>query len=121
MTNNERVEAFRMRLEGSSYAEIAQKFGVSRQYIQQCIGLHPHKANFKKTKYKGINNWMDENEMTINSLRKKLYGSGYVKYNLYDKLSGKTKLNINDIIAILNMTGMTFEQAFGEEELSQEE
>ncbi len=38
MTREEKIEAFTMRLDGETYQEIADKFGVTRQYIHQILG-----------------------------------------------------------------------------------
>lgn len=37
MTNDEKVEAYRMRLEGATLQEVADRFGVTREWIRVLI------------------------------------------------------------------------------------
>lgn len=37
MNREDKIEVFKMRLDGFTYQEIAEKFGVSKQYINQML------------------------------------------------------------------------------------
>lgn len=110
MTKTERLEAYRMRLEGKTMVEIAKKFGVSRQYLYStmpCSGkavsgcIYPH-----------INEWMLDNDCGCSELADRVK----VSYSsLMDFIRGVTQARKNVIDRLLDVTGMTYEYAFATE------
>lgn len=110
MTKAQKVEAYSMRLDGASLREIADKFGVSFQYIQQLFPARKRiQRKYSNIIYPNIVRYLQDNRvtltalasdcnMTINGLRQFLNGE-----------SGGTKSTID---AILKATGMKYEEAF---------
>ena len=68
MNRGDKIEVFKMRLDGFTYQEIAEKFGVSKQYINQMlqnvISERRNKA-VNKIVYPNIANWLKNNECSI--------------------------------------------------------
>lgn len=112
MTKEDKVEAFRMRLEGCTLQEIGNRYGVTRAYIHQVLGCGITGRKYATACiYPGIARWMSENEMNGCQFNKKL-GIFSRSSLLYDRLEGKTQFKVDEIKRILEMTGMTFEEAF---------
>lgn len=92
-------------------AEIAEELGVS--YSQVCRILKDNGYGIEseaKTVFPAIKDWMSSNFITFSAIAKK---SGYSCSYVYNSLNGGT-LNKNIIDAILQMSGMTYEEAFRE-------
>ena len=114
MTKNEIIEAFAMRLEGYSYREIADKYGVSSERIRQIVGYGAkgRKVGNAKCIYPNLTKWVIENGDSFNHINKET-GICSSSTGFYQKLKGTSRLTICDIKKILEYTGMTFEEAFG--------
>ena len=113
MTREDKIKAFVMRLDGSTFQEIADEFGVSRQCIQQTLSDETtgHKK-VAKCIYPGIEKWMRENYCTAYMLHKKMGLWGENTAPMYNRLNGTTEFTLNDIKVLLDVTGMTFDEAF---------
>lgn len=112
MTKEDKVEAFRMRLEGRTLQEIGDRFGVTRAYIHQILTDEMGRRAFKiSCVYPGLEKWMREHEMPPTRLREEM-GMFARTERLCSRLDGKTQFKINEIKLILEITGMTFEEAF---------
>lgn len=108
---------FEMRLEGKSLAEIGQRFGITRERVRQLLDCCC-KYGFKSLKncvFPGIANWLREQSLTIKEFGNELNMYGRTSQTLYHRLCGDTKFTLPETKAILAYTGMTFEEAFGEE------
>lgn len=113
MTKEDKIKAFEMRLDGYTYEEIGKRFGVSKQNVQSMLAAGKNSVIRKKSIYPAIDNWLIDNRLTWNSLRNMMSDS--VKINdVYKIRDGKQHLRLDHIKAILRITGMTFEEAFGE-------
>ena len=112
MTINEKVEAYKMRVEGHSFKEIGDRFGVSRQYICQILPV-PEKNRIEMSAnscaYKNISKWMLEHGCSYSKLAR-LCGIPSNTLNLF--LTGKGDSRKSTIDKILYVTGMTYEEAF---------
>ena len=107
MTKTERLEAYRMRLDGVPVIRIAERFGVSRQYIYDII---PNVGKpVKGCIYPNLNEWMMDNEMGVFDLARAINVS---PSGLADFLRGQHDTRKKTIDKILNVTGMTYEHAF---------
>ena len=113
MTVDEKVEAYRMRLCGATYQEIANKFGVTKQRINQILPCRVHKLGkaVNSCIYRGIANWMQENECGYACLAMK---TGLTQLTIFNVLTGKRDSHKKTIDSILEVTGLTYEEAFGE-------
>lgn len=111
MTNHKIAEMYEMRLNGCTLNEIAERFGISKQRVQQLI---PDSGNIRFAKainqciYPNIRKWMYENNsnwsrfavlsgLSINRIRRALIGENITK-SVIDK--------------ILDTTGLSYEIAF---------
>lgn len=111
------MKMFEMRLEGKTLEEIGQHFGVTRQRIYQILDYKIEKARagrkISKCVFPGIANWLYKNETTLKELCEGvncMCGTAF-----YQKMHGEKELKMSQIKAILAFTGMTFEEAFGEQ------
>lgn len=123
MTREQKIEAFRMLTNGSTYREIGDHFNVSKQYIHQV--LH-HEISGRSSKplttiiYPNLKKWMLENDYTVLRLQKEIGFSSRNVASMYSKLRGERILPIGLARKILDITGMTFEKCFLLEEDTEE-
>lgn len=116
MTNKEKAQMFEMRLDGHTLQEIGDKFGVSKQYVAQI--LPPMKHGYRALKsemlgkiiYPNIRNWLKKNACTLKRFADET-GTSYLTIirALEDEKSGMRKTTIDKI---LEVTGLTYEEAF---------
>lgn len=111
MTKEQKIEAYAMRLDGAPIRKIAEKYGVSFQYIQQ---LFPgtRKDTTKKYGsyiYPNIVRFLVENNMPVHELAE-LCDISYGRLQRF--LSGKHGGSKWIIDKILPATGTTYEEAF---------
>lgn len=123
MTIDQKVEVYRMRLEGATLQSIADHFEVSLEWIRQIVPPIEGKTwslegMRNRCVYPGIAQWLYENRCTYAKLAE-LIGAPQASVSRW--MNGVHKPNKPTIDKILKVTGMTYEQAFGEEESSQPE
>lgn len=113
-------EMDKMKREGKTYREIGERFGLSKQRVYQILGKMD-KHYFKPIKekvvaYKGIRDWLNEKKISFTEFCRLIYG--YYHPKLYTRLTvclNKTHpIKIDMIEKILDITGLTYEQAFKE-------
>lgn len=119
LTIDQKVEMYRMRLEGKTYRAIGDKFGVSGQYVHQLLGqkCKPDAYRNVNVQYTGLRKWMNGLNYSVAKLAKESEctdNHSYVTINSY--LQGNPHMDIDSIRKILRFTGLTFEEAFGVEE-----
>lgn len=111
MTIAEKVAAYEMLLEGATQTDVAKIFGVSRQYIYQLFGSITPKGKHMRCVYPGLAEWMLGNNKRAKDFEAVMSAK---MPTVYAKFSGRVRITLEDIRAILRYTGLTFEQAFGE-------
>lgn len=112
MTKENKAEAFRMRSEGCTLQEIGDRFGVTRAYIHQILNDEMGMRAFKiSCVYPGLEKWMRDHKMPPARLRREM-GVFSRTERLCSRLDGSTQFKINEIKIILEITGMTFDEAF---------
>ena len=117
MTKEDKIKAFEMRMDGMTFQEIGDHFGVTQQCIEACFKPErkrkPINRNFKCI-YPGLKKWMLENRVSIMKMHDDLhlYDS---PLSMYRNMKTEGMLTIDRIKKILAFTGLTFEEAFGEE------
>lgn len=119
LTIDQKVEMYRMRLEVKSYQAIADRFGVSRQYVYQLFGQKYKSEPYRNVnvRYTGLRQWMNESNCSVAKLAREsgcTDNHNYVTITSY--LQGSPRMDIDSIRKILRFTGLTFEEAFGVEE-----
>jgi len=116
-TKEDLMMMFEMRLDGKSLAEIGRQFGITKERVWQLLnGCSQYGVkSLKKCVFPGIATWLREHRMTIKQFRKDLTCFSNSSNTIYSKLCGDKKFTLPEIKAILAYTGMTFDEAFGEE------
>ena len=124
------AEMMKMRLEGATYQEIADKCGVSKQdvhervnnYYKRVIGGHRgHKLNCDEIIYKGIyEHFLDNPKESVSSFSKKLYGDTAQCNKIRQFIKGETesRFTIQQISKMCEIVGKPFEEVFVEREPS---
>ena len=113
-------EAGKMLAEGCTFAEIAERFGVTRQ----CVHFHYTRGNKSHPRskhmiiYPAVRNWMKLHRETYDSIGRVLYPDVNVPGNTIRLiLIGKTRnVPIDTIKKLSKITGMTFEEMFRTED-----
>ena len=110
-----------MRLEGATLQSIADRFEVSLEWVRQVIPPIDGKTWSKygirsRCVYPGICQWLFDNRCTYAKLAE-LIGAPQASVSRW--MNGIYKPNKDIIDKILKVTGLTYEQAFREEESTQ--
>ena len=116
------LEMFKMRLDGATYQEIADKYGVTRQNVEQILKIREPSKRHSKEKYKiciykGLREWLEKNNYKLNDLQNIISKTKQRQAGncLRMKLSGERDFRLSEINKIINLTGMTFEELFMQE------
>jgi predicted transcriptional regulator len=98
-----------MLLDGATYKEVGEKFCLTHQRIQQMFPGVNRIGRRYKCVYPNIKRWIDENHITQPVFAEMV---GVCSATIHHYLSGKRELNKKTIDKILEVTGMTYEEAF---------
>ncbi len=114
MTNQDKVAAYAMRLEGASLQECADRFGVTRECIRQITPPVQARARsrgkcFEDCAFPNLAKWLCENRYSYNSFAKLACIS---PVSMKKALNGATSVTKRVIDRILEVTGMSYEVAF---------
>lgn len=110
MTKEDKIKAYAMRLDGASFQQIADEFGVTRQYIHQVITKPGGRDRpIRRYIYPNIAIWMHEKRHSAKALAADIQVSQQCITKI---LKGKGNPSKQTIDRILEVTGMTYEQAF---------
>lgn len=119
MTNEQKVEAYRMRLDGATLQQVADIFGVTKEYIRQ-ITPAGQRSRYRSADeryahcvYPAIAQWMHDNRFSYKRLANEI---GVAPATLYGGLSGARHVAKYTIDGVLAVTGMTYEEAFAKKE-----
>ena len=116
MTKEQVKDMFSMRLDGFTLSEIGEKYGVSKERVRQLLSKATTGKNRcirKNYVYPNIENWMFENEIIQQDIAEK---AGVRQNTVSTVLIGKRNPSFEVISAILEMSGMTFQEAFQRKE-----
>ena len=124
----DKLEVRKMRESGMTLREIAEKKGISFQRVAQiCGGMYAKYSRGTRKQnaviFKGLREWLSTNKISRAKFCDMLgYESGTAtRVRLNSKLYGCTEFKMNEIKKILEVTGMTFEEAFEEDSKTTEE
>ncbi len=117
------LEIVQMRIDGYTLQQIADKYGVTRQCIQQKLSVI---AGNEKPRTKGIDEkivfpnlakWISENQVVKYKLYQMIGGSNNNKNTqiINKKLYGESEFSMSEIKKLLEITGQTFEYLFSTE------
>ncbi len=107
-----------MRKNGATYQQIAEAFGVSRQRIAFLLGKNKESQfrtiTEKQCAYTGIRNWLNTNKISMTELVRRIYGVYHAerRWWLGKYLTKQSDIKKTVIDKILEVTGLTYEQAF---------
>ena len=111
-----------LREKGLTYKEIAKELGISRQAVAQVLSKE-QKSYFRpwtadRCPYVGLRNWLNENQIVMAELLRRLgfAPESALHYRYRDYLSGRTELRKHTIDKLLEITGLTYEEAFRQED-----
>ncbi len=120
--NKERLlEMIKMRLDGCAYQEIGDKYGITRQCVQQSIanftgkGRIVKKSSLDRCIYPNVRKWMLDNDFSMIKLSKICGLSETCIGAVRAKLNGEREFKITEIKAILKESGKKFEYMFSVE------
>lgn len=116
------AQAEEMRRQGKTYREIGEHFGVTYERVRQVLAhIEPQPRYFnavqeKACVYPRLRDWMNRNMVSPYRLAAMMgYKSIPAAYTrLKERLAGRSEFRMRDIMGILEVTGMTFEEAFGD-------
>lgn len=109
ITREMKMEMFSLKLDGKSDSEIAQQFGCSLQVVVN--SLHTKREGEICGLYPGLRAWMYTNHVTQAQLAKMIDISATALNRILVGVSLPHKVTID---AILRVTGLTYEEAFGD-------
>lgn len=113
LEQQKKLSMFQLKLSGMSYEDIGQRYGVSKQAVQQLLtDVLSTRSRRRKTAFPGIDQYLLATSSNVTDL----YRASQVQdeYNTFlRKLKGITRMDLETIRAILRATGLTFEEAFG--------
>lgn len=116
------IEAYN---EGEKTAAIAKEFGITDTYVCRILSQSrkndmydvavARRSNAECVRYPGLQKWMKDNDFTLTKLSERS-GLNYatLRYDLSMYSSKQCDPKKFTIDAILAVTGLTYEQAFGE-------
>lgn len=106
------------RVAGMTYAQIGEKYGLSKQRVGQLIG-HSNKYCFRVIKKEGckfvnLRNWMNKNSISRNELARMmgLVPDGETMARIRSYMTGASKPPKNYIDMMIEATGMDYETLF---------
>jgi transposase len=111
-------EMIKLKQEGATYRKIAEMFGISYQRVYQIIGKQ-NISYFKEVTeeqcvFKGIRDYMNNTQTSLAEIIRKIYGGYHAstcqRFRYY--LNGKNEMSMSTINAILDVIGLTYEEAF---------
>ena len=114
MTTERETRMIELRKQGETYDEIAKQFGITKQRVQQVLAPYkirrPAKRHDEKRYvFPNIVRWMNINDMSFAKFGATVGKAGAVVHRY---ITGKISPNFNFVVKVLEVTGMTFEEAF---------
>jgi len=112
MTQEQKLEIVRLRMERKTYAQIGAIMGVSKQRIHQVMeNIVPRGNRAKRANwiYPAFAKWVREEGTTATALAKEI---GVEPATFTAWMTGANDIRLRYINKLLDYTGMTFEEAF---------
>lgn len=115
MTKEDKVKAYEMLLNGATYRECAERFGVSLQYIHKAIPISNsgNSKRWAKCIYPALAEFFCEKGYSYTKVAELC---GIRVQRIRSWLIGGFEIPKRGIDKILSITGMTYEEAFGRPE-----
>ena len=103
-----------MRVDGCTFREIGEKYGVSKQFVSQYLFAVVRESRSKIERYPGrsaLAKYMDEHELTVKRLAEMAETS---RENLMGFMTGRVN-STKTINKLIKVTGLTYEELMKEE------
>lgn len=103
---------------GMSYAEVAEKHGVSKQNIYQAVGKHKptvfREITNKQCIYPNLRAWINDNKITRAEFSRRMWGNSYPggSRRIKEYFSGKCDPPKKTIDRMIEVTGLPYEILF---------
>lgn len=113
-----------MRADGATFAEIGERFGVSKQCVYEYLNSDRFAGERKRKNakmyqniyYKGLDKWFKCNEkLSVSKIAAFVFGgaSSAAKNKIYRLLEGKdVHLTVTQIKRLMDASGMSFDELF---------
>ena len=119
--NDRLLDVIKMRINGSTLQEIADKYGCTRENIRQEIGRAKRIMNVKRhysdVIFPNIREYMSLHDVSKYEISKR---TGIYYQGLNKCLKGDRDFSLGNAFKIANLMGMTVDQAFSMDELQEE-
>ena len=117
MTREQKHQMLDMKLDGHTYEQIGERFGISKQRVCQILSGESGRGKGSKNKQKRLDTyvfpsiavWMNENNYTASRFSEEI---SVDKQSFSKYMKGEHEMPLSVIEAIINLTGLPFEVAF---------
>lgn len=111
---DQRLQMYRMYLEGATFQKIGEMFGMSKQAVYQKLRLTDHRraSGYDKIIYPHLKSWADEHNVSFAQLGRAMGSKANTGATTHAKnvLTGVTKMSLDDIKGLIKLTGLSFEK-----------
>lgn len=114
MTKEEKLKAYEMWLDGKTFTEIGNKFGVTGEAVRVALTINERRKKDFVCIYPGLKKWIIEHNYSVSRFVRELDPSRTQTWIMH-KFRSKTDFDVHEVKKVLAFTGLTFEEAFGEE------
>lgn len=121
------MDMLQMRLDGSTIQQIADKYGVTKQCVQQQLSIIAGNAKPRprgideRVIYPNLAKWIVDNRIAKYKLSEMIDMKSKCTDSIRKKLYGERDFTITEIKKLIEITGYTFEYIFAEKENNQTE
>jgi hypothetical protein len=114
LTRAQKEEAYELRQEGATLQWLGDKYGLTRERMRQILEVYEARRNgisgsLKSCKYPALKHWMIVNDLNYTRLARLC---GTTMESVRNGLTERTDIKKKTIDAILEVTGLTYEEAF---------
>ena len=111
---DQRLQMYRMYLDGCTFQKIGDTFGMSKQAVYQKLQLTDHRrtSGYDKIVYPNIKHWVEKNNASFAQVVRAMGSKGKTSATTHAKnvLTGITKMSLEDIQGLIKLTGLSFEE-----------
>ena len=108
----ELIDMFTMRVSGNTLQKIGDKYGITRERVRQILlsAIKCPKVTWEGIVYPNLRKWLKDHNLSMLKFGKMV---GFASPSLCEKkLKGMSSFNLEQINKILEITGLTFNEAF---------
>lgn len=113
MTNDQKLEMFKMRLDHYSIQDISNKFGISKQRVHELLSCRGERAgresNLSRCPFPVIRRYLTEERISYAKMAKK---TGIIYATFIHAIQGEHDALLGNAIKISKVIGLPVEQVF---------